>query len=109
MLASVLDLAADLISLHDPDGTTRHASYAAWQVLGVDPAQITGRPAAEFVYPDDRLMLADAAGQALRDGASRVSFRSRRADDELRWLETSLRAVEGQLVAVSRDVTERRT
>jgi diguanylate cyclase (GGDEF)-like protein/PAS domain S-box-containing protein len=105
----LLEHAGDLLTIHDADGTTRSASAAARQLLGVEPAALAGTPALRRVLPEDAALVVDAAREALAGGEPTVAFRVRRAgDDEVRWLETSVRAAEGALVAVSRDVTERR-
>jgi diguanylate cyclase (GGDEF)-like protein/PAS domain S-box-containing protein len=108
----LFDHAGDLLTIHDADGTTRSASAAARSLLGVDPERLTGTPALDWVVPEDATLLADAAKEAFDGGEPTVTFRVRRGDGEgdgdVRWLETSVRAAEGSLVAVSRDVTERR-
>jgi diguanylate cyclase (GGDEF)-like protein/PAS domain S-box-containing protein len=104
----LLDHAGDLLTTHDADGTTRSASFAARQLLGVEPEALIGEPAMDHVVSDDAKLLADATWEALSGGEPTVTFRVHRADGAVRWLETSLRAADGSLVAVSRDVTERR-
>jgi len=104
----VIEHAADLLSVHAPDGTCRYASAAARAVLGRAPEELVGDNALSHVAADDAALVTDAARDALREGTGAVTFRARRADGEVVWLESSLRAVEGALVAVSRDVTARR-
>jgi diguanylate cyclase (GGDEF)-like protein/PAS domain S-box-containing protein len=108
MLAHVLEHAADLLTVHEADGTVRYASAAARWLLGVEPVSLIGAPTLGDVLEEDAPAVAEAAREALAGGMPTVAFRVRRADGEVRWLETSLRAAAGALAAVSRDVTERR-
>jgi diguanylate cyclase (GGDEF)-like protein/PAS domain S-box-containing protein len=102
----VLEHAADLLTVHAPDGTCRYASPAARAVLGRAPEELVGDGV--FAIAEDAELVADAAREALRDGSGAVTFRAQRADGDVIWLESSLRAVEDALVVVSRDVTARR-
>src|SRR5436190_13331919 len=102
----VLEHAADLLTVHAPDGTCRYASPAARAVLGRAPEELVGDGV--FAIAEDAELVADAAREALRDGSGVVTFRAQRADGDVIWLESSLRAVEDALVVVSRDVTARR-
>jgi diguanylate cyclase (GGDEF)-like protein/PAS domain S-box-containing protein len=104
----VLDYAADLISRHAPDGTCRWASPAARRVLGYEPAQLAGAQPFAHVVAEDAPLLAEAAQQARREGRGVACFRARRADDEVVWLETTLAPAGDDLVAVTRDVSERK-
>src|SRR3954469_21553290 len=104
----VIEHAADLLTIHARDGTCRYASPAARALLGRPPEELVGDTAFSYAIEDDAELLRDAASEALREGTGLVSFRARRADGEVVWLEPSLRAVEDAVVAVTRDVTARR-
>jgi diguanylate cyclase (GGDEF)-like protein/PAS domain S-box-containing protein len=104
----LLEHAGDLLTIHDADGTTRSASAAARALLGVDPGALAGTPALDWVAAEDAELVREAAQEALAGGEPIVTFRVRGDGDDVRWVETSLRAADGALVAVSRDVTERR-
>jgi diguanylate cyclase (GGDEF)-like protein/PAS domain S-box-containing protein len=104
----VIEHAADLLTVHARDGTCRYASPAARALLGRPPEELVGDTAFSYAIEDDAELLRDAAIEALREGTGLVSFRARRADGEVVWLESSLRAVEDAVVAVTRDVTARR-
>lgn len=50
----LLENAADLIVILDPDGTVRYQSPSLVRMLGYQPSEITGFPVAMAVHPDDR-------------------------------------------------------
>ena len=112
---ALADGSRDLLARHSPDGMLLYASGAARDILGVDPADLVGRRAAELAHPDER----DAAERAFRgdaggaDGTGLVAHRMRRRDGRWAWMETSVRGVRdsgGRLREIhtdSRDVTDR--
>lgn len=106
---------ADLVTLHDLDGTIRLASDSSRAILGLAPDQLIGRiPADTFVCAED-VPLLDAAIERLRKGDDTVdvTFRVRTEKPQAEWLETRFGAVRGLkgsatgFVAVSRVVTDR--
>src|SRR4051794_36618185 len=109
MLDRVIEHAADLLTVHALDGTCRYASPAARALLGRAPEDLVGDGVFSIVVEEDAELVADAAGEALREGTGGVTFRARRADGDVIWIEASLRAVNDALVVVSRDVTARRS
>src|SRR5947208_1728452 len=80
--------------------------HLGMDVRGRAPEELVGDGV--FAIAEDAELVADAAREALRDGSGVVTFRAQRADGDVIWLESSLRAVEDALVVVSRDVTARR-
>ncbi|MBB5693166.1 diguanylate cyclase [Muricoccus pecuniae] len=109
--------ASDMVSRLGPDGLIRYASPAAARLIGLPPRGLIGRPMEALVLPEDRPALHEAlavAGEPGRQGE--VTCRVSRPDGSVVWLETTLRRLEpspsGEVhgyVAVSRDVTERRS
>jgi len=106
---------ADLVTLHDLDGTIRLASDSSRAILGLAPNEIIGRtPADVFVCPEDAPLFA-AAIDRLRDGEDvvEVTFRVQAQTSQTGWLEARIGAVRGlkgsptAFVAVSRLVTDR--
>ncbi|HVC70663.1 MAG TPA: EAL domain-containing protein [Acidimicrobiales bacterium] len=107
--------AADIISLVDADGRITFETPAVQTTLGFDPAERVGRPAADFVHPDDHLRLAAALTEVLRRGGAveRNLVRLLHADGSYRWCEVVLRDLldepaVGAIVANFSDVTARR-
>src|SRR4051812_42004486 len=105
-LRMLAENSSDFLSRHAPDGTFRYASPACRRLLGREPTQLVGRRGIDIVLPEDRRAVAEAA----RRGAGTVTYRVRRTDGAIVWFESTLRPldVDGEIVAVSRDVTERK-
>jgi PAS domain S-box-containing protein len=111
---ALVEKSRDGIMLLDDAGVIRYATPAVWDILGYDPATITGRNVFEFAYPDDlgpaREKFDDALNRPGEDVASTVRMVA--ADGTVRVVEMngcnrlddpSVRAV----VLNYRDVTER--
>ena len=112
------DHATDIILQTDADGVVRYMSPACRR-LGYEPEEIIGRPAIDFIHPDDKPMTTERLRE-LMSGAERPESERR----EYRilpkhggapvWLEGAssvIRDDDGQIIgAIShlRDVTERR-
>jgi two-component system cell cycle sensor histidine kinase/response regulator CckA len=103
----------DGVTLLDADGVIRYASPATTRVLGHPLEEYVGRPAAEFVHPDDLPAVAEVmAGVASAPGGSAVlSYRYRHRNGS--WLRVETAATNllddphvGALVLNSRDVTD---
>jgi diguanylate cyclase (GGDEF)-like protein/PAS domain S-box-containing protein len=103
----------DVITRHLADGTCLYASPAVLDVLGRDPAELEGRPAAEFVHPEDRARLYDVFVRLLRSGESAtMRYRLLHRDGSWVWAETVMRPVraEGRVIEMqssTRDVSSR--
>ncbi|MBA4191525.1 MAG: hypothetical protein C0467_26395 [Planctomycetaceae bacterium] len=113
---ALVEKSRDGIMLLDDGAVIRYATPAVWDILGYDPAAITGRNAFEFVYTEDLT----GARETFDDVLSRpgedvgLSLRAIAADGSIRIIELngcnrlddpSVRAV----VLNYRDVTERET
>ena len=106
----------DIISRHSTDGFILYVSPACRDVLGHEPHEMIGHSCLEFVHPDDVERIKAAIFVGLESWDSQfVAFRTRRHDGTYAWMEASFRSVRDsqsgapiELVAVSRDVTERR-
>jgi PAS domain S-box-containing protein len=114
---AIAENATDLIFRIGPDGIRRYVSPACREILGRDPAEMTGKGDLGLVHPDDRaFVVARFASILAGQGAeiSSYSFRALHADGRTLWLEVRERVlrdeVTGQpieLVSMLRDVTER--
>jgi diguanylate cyclase (GGDEF)-like protein/PAS domain S-box-containing protein len=104
----------DLIARVALDGTILYASDASRRLLGLEPAEIVGRPVRELIYEEDRDEVRHLARLIHEAGPTTFSYRIRRADGTLIWFETTSRAVHhesggvAEIVSVSRDISERR-
>lgn len=102
---------ADLLVVAGADGHFRRVSPACERTLGWSPAELTARPWADFLHPDDRVATLDLDEQVLR-GREVLSFenRYRHQDGSYRWLNWRAKPypAEGLIYAGATDVTERK-
>jgi two-component system, sporulation sensor kinase A len=110
------DYSTDMISKHATDSTMLYVSPACRTLLGYEPEELVGKKVDEFLHPDDQAAY-DVLNPTGADSTDVVTlaFRFRRKDGVYVWLEVMFRTIlglspEGQqnIVAVSRDITERR-
>ncbi len=112
---SLIEHAADIISVVDPGGIFTYGSPAVEQVLGFRPEELTGQSALALVHPDDVPALGDLLrrGFASPGACATAELRFRHKDGSLRILDSTFKAIAdepGRYIGVinSRDVTERR-
>ncbi|GIP36962.1 hypothetical protein J31TS4_02420 [Paenibacillus sp. J31TS4] len=105
----------DFLTRLSPDsvGTIRYASPVCRRLLGYEPEEMVGASTLAFIHPEDRkalirYRLADRHEHTL-------TYRVLRKDGSFLWFETTVHSVIDErtgetveLVAVSRDITERR-
>lgn len=112
LLADHMD---DVVTRLRPDGRSSYISPAVKQLLGYQPAEMAGRPAQDFVHPEDRPALLTAF-RKMTQGLKRCTLQQRalRKDGGSVWVETSFQTVAGEggetaeVIAVIRDISERR-
>jgi PAS domain S-box-containing protein len=109
--------ATDLISRHTPNSVFLYASPACQTLLGYQPTELLGRSAYRFFHPKDLKALKIKARSIFL--ASQLgypfTYRIRRKDGEYIWFETTSQVVYKsetkevqEIVAISRDITERK-
>lgn len=108
---------ADMVVRVDAQGIRRYVSPASVRVLGRSPEALVGQRPLEDIHPHD-LEAVLAASKLLHTGGAgetTIVYRTRRSDGSWIWLESTLRAIsdpgDGRpdgVIAVSRDVTERK-
>ena len=106
----------DLISRHTSEGIYLYASPASHALLGYKPEEMVGRSAYEFFHPEDLEALQKIHFNTLNSREIyTISYRIRRKDSTYIWFETTCHSIWDldsqtvqQLVAVSRDITERK-
>ncbi|NJK27388.1 MAG: PAS domain S-box protein, partial [Coleofasciculaceae cyanobacterium SM2_3_26] len=106
----------DLIARQTTEGIFLYASPAAHTLLGYQPEELVGRSIYEFVHPQDLDGIHQSYATVL-DGlvTATIGYRIRHKQGNYVWFETTSRAVRNpltrrvrELVAVSRDITERK-
>lgn len=111
----ITDNSTDMISVHSASGVYQFASPSCASLLGYTPEELVGRNAYEFFHPDDAAAVRTSHNRILSSGASTsVAYRIRRKDGAWTWVETMSRltapskGTESSIIAVTRDISERR-
>ena len=112
----VVESITDCVFETDDRGRWTHLSEAWTLATGIPVEDSLGRPAAEFVHPDDRVEQARALAPLLvgERAALKLAHRFLTATGAERWAEVQVRAISGWdglptgFVGVMRDVTEER-
>src|SRR5215471_8140828 len=110
----IAENASDLITVFDTSGKRVYANPAYGRLFG-DAQALIGGDMGEHIHPDDRERVRESFRETVRDGRTRHSvFRFLVRGGEVRFIESYRSAVldsQGRVqfvVAVARDVTERR-
>jgi two-component system, cell cycle sensor histidine kinase and response regulator CckA len=106
----------DMLARHAADGTITYASPACLSLLGYTVGELVGNSMFEYCHPDDLEAMRAAIARLIgHQGAETLTYRARRRDGSYVWLETTGQAVRdpksglvGEVLSVSRDITERR-
>jgi diguanylate cyclase (GGDEF)-like protein/PAS domain S-box-containing protein len=112
---ALVEHSSDLVLVLDENAILTYASPSVTRLLGYSPAAVIGRPASDFVHPDDLdAVRAEIARVLVAAGTyGEVSYRATRADGSYRNFEAVGQnrlddpAVRG-IVVNARDVTDRR-
>lgn len=108
---------SDMVSRIGKDGTRHYVSPASFRLLGWMPSELVGRSALEGIPPDHRETVQQAMAR-LQGGEAEevtVAFPTMRRDETQIWVESSLRLIQDSatgkvdsVVAVTRDISERK-
>ncbi len=102
----IWNLSLDLIAVVGRDGALRSVNPAWPALLGYQEDALLGRPLAEFVHPEDHLVVSRAL--AAHRPAEHVDLRLRDAKGAWRQIDWTFVPEGDALYATGRDVTERR-
>ncbi|HUG65783.1 MAG TPA: HD domain-containing phosphohydrolase, partial [Gaiellaceae bacterium] len=107
------ELSLDLICTANFDGFFTRLNPSWTRILGYSTAELMAEPFLAFVHPDDRDATIAEAERQTNAGEPVLHFanRYRHKDGGYRWLEWMSRpdADAGELIAVARDITARKT
>lgn len=99
---------SDIVTLHGGDGAIILASPSTLGLTGYDPASLKGRYFTDFLHPDDKPAMVDAARAMNQGRALRRTLRLRCRNGEYRYFECIGKLFEagsrGEFVVISRDV-----
>jgi PAS domain S-box-containing protein len=107
---------SDTICRLDPSGVVAYVSPACRTLMGLEPEELLGRNAFEFVHPDDlERMLRSHAELLAAPGSRTIVYRLRHRDGHYLWAETTVNSIaepaSGEVasgVTVTRDITARK-
>ncbi len=109
-LVRFFNLSLDMFCIAGTNGYFRRVNANFTQLLGYSAEELTSRPFADFVHPDDRQTTAEVLSR-ISGGEPCIQFKNRyrHAEGHYLWLEWNARVVleERAIYAVARDVTER--
>jgi diguanylate cyclase (GGDEF)-like protein/PAS domain S-box-containing protein len=107
--------AADMIALIDGNGKRLYNSPAYFKVLGYSTEELSATSPTEYIHPNDRARVLEAAEKARRTGrGERLEYRMLHKNGSWRVLESSANVIHGSkgendgLVIVNRDITDRK-
>ncbi len=104
---SLTNNAADLITRHLASGTVVYASPSVEGLLGVRACEFEGLSPAMFVHIQDLKPVEMALARTLVTGSNAVDFRLRRRDGTYVPVEMRTQSIDGEIVAVTREVSAR--
>jgi diguanylate cyclase (GGDEF)-like protein/PAS domain S-box-containing protein len=110
---ALIENSSDVVSVIGVDGVVTYDSPSVARVLGYEPSARMGRPAREFVHPDDLHRVEEAFGHDGVVSKAWVEVRVRHADGSWRWAEVHVTDARSQpdirgVVVNLRDTTERK-
>ncbi|WP_421774233.1 PAS domain S-box protein [Gracilimonas sp.] len=107
---------ADLICLHEPDGTYVYLSPSVEKILGYTERELLGTVSYDLIHAEDLKRIRKESNDKVlnREEIDHVNYRIKRKDGEYIWLETATRQIldeAGEVVNVqtsSREITDRK-
>ncbi len=103
------EYASDIITKYDYEGICTYASPTVARVLGYPSQELVGSSFGELLHPDDHKNKRKLSGKLLgEESEDSFSYRARHREGHYVWLETTSSIKDGEVIAVSRDVTVRK-
>ncbi len=107
---------SDMISKNTPEGIFTYVSDSCYDLLGYRKEEMLGTSTYDYFHPDDLEQVARSHSAVLRgQSVQSITYRFRRKDGSYVWFETLTRPAQDdggvpgvEIIATSRDVTERR-
>jgi len=107
---------AELICMHELDGTYTYVSPSTKSLLGYSPRELIGKNPYHFFHPDDLERITSEAHEKAKKGVNypSIEYRIRKKDGSYIWFDTSTQPVFDEknnvvaLQTISRDVSSRK-
>ncbi|RKD25549.1 hypothetical protein BEP19_00985 [Ammoniphilus oxalaticus] len=107
--------AQDIITLTNRQGVFCYIAPSVQSILGYAPDEVIGRPASDFLHPEDAAILSSPDYiEAFNGNCIKMENRMRHKDGHYLWIETTLKLTHNeqgeiqQVIGVGRDITERK-
>ncbi len=106
---------ADLVCLHNPDGTYKNVSPSIKQIAGYDAISMIGKNPYDFFHPDDIQRIIEESHKPMLEQSkkeSSIEYRYRHKDGHYLWFLTSTQVIKDQdgqilqLVTSTKDITQ---
>lgn len=108
-LQSTASALPDLVTRHSAGGSVLFCSALVEDMLGIPAGEFEGLSPAMFVHIQDLKSVELGFQRTFTNGPQTLEFRLRRRDGAYVAVEMKTIAVDGEIVAISRDVSERNT
>jgi cell cycle sensor histidine kinase DivJ len=108
-LQSTATALPDLLTRHSAGGSVLFCSSSVEDMLGIPAAEFEGLSPAMFVHIQDLKSVELGFQRTFSHGPQSLEFRLRRRDGAYVAVEMKTIAVDGEIVAISRDVSDRNT
>lgn len=108
-LQSTASALPDLVTRHSAGGSVLFCSASVEDMLGIPAGEFEGLSPAMFVHIQDLKSVELGFQRTFTNGPQTLEFRLRRRDGAYVAVEMKTIAVDGEIVAISRDVSERNT
>ena len=110
----VMQNARDMISIHDLDGSFLYVSLSCKSLLGYEQPELTGHSVYEFFYKKDFERIKKYhENLRMNTQVEAIEYRFRKKDRSFVWVECMAKLFkdekgEGKILAITRDISERR-
>lgn len=108
-LQSTASALPDLVTRHSAGGSVLFCSASVEDMLGIPAGEFEGLSPAMFVHIQDLKSVELGFQRTFTNGPQTLEFRLRRRDGAYVAVEMKTIAVDGEIVAISRDVSDRNT
>ncbi len=104
---------SDLVAIHDNYGNYKYVSPTSKSILGLDPDQLIGKNAFDFIHKDDKERVIGEFSLLTEQKRIKIMpFRFKGIDNQYHWIETIITdmredPVVAGIVANSRDISQR--
>ena len=106
---------SDVILVASPEGRIRYISPACITLFGYQPEELIANLGLELVHPEDRKGFVRSLAELTCSKHQRITYRCLQKDGKYRWVESninvlvdSLTEAPTEIIAISRDVTDRK-